>query len=47
MRKVYLTLSEADGTYTWATEFGFWVPRDTLSVRRVRWIENYAAVNAP
>jgi hypothetical protein len=40
-------LSEAEGTYTWATEFGFWVLRDTLSVRSVRWVENYAAVNAP
>lgn len=47
VRKVYKTLSEADGTYTWTSEFGFWVPRGTLSVRRVRWIENYTAVNAP
>jgi len=45
--KVFQILSEAEGTYTWATEFGFWVLRDTLSVRSVRWVENYAAVNAP
>ena len=47
MTKVFQILSEAEGTYTWATEFGFWVLRDTLSVRSVRWVENYAAVNAP
>jgi hypothetical protein len=45
--KVYQTLSKTDGTYTWAAEFGFWVPRDALSVGRVRWIENYAGVNTP
>ena len=47
VKKVYQTLSQADGTYTWATEFGFWVRRDTLSVRTARWVEKYMTVNAP
>lgn len=45
--KAYRTLTQADGTYTWATEFGFWVPRHTLSVRGVKWVESYVAANAP
>ena len=44
--KVYKTLTKAGGTYTWASEFGFWMPRDTLTVR-VRWVETYTEVNAP
>jgi len=41
-RKHYRTISESDGFYTWATQFGFWIPQDSLAeVRSVRWVERF------
>jgi hypothetical protein len=42
VRQSFRKMSEKDGIYTWATQFGFWVERDRLSgLRQVRWVLHF------
>jgi hypothetical protein len=41
VKKTYRGMTEADGLYTWATDFGFWVRPHTFSARKVRWVHHF------